>query len=137
MKKLTNKKGFTLIEMLIVIAIIVILVAIAVPSFSSSLDKANQATDEANFRTAQSLTAAKAVDYRPDTTEYYFLNIPGTSDSITETELTLLSSKEDTSGINTEDEGVSDKYDGQHIIVTIETNGKTSVEWSGSSTTEE
>lgn len=40
-------------EMLIVIAIIVILVAISVPTFSAQLDKANQATDDANFRTAK------------------------------------------------------------------------------------
>ncbi len=50
MKKMTNKKGFTLMEMLIVVAIIAILVAIAIPTFSSSLKKANIATDKANVR---------------------------------------------------------------------------------------
>ncbi len=52
-KLLKNKKGFTLMEMLIVIAIIVILVAISVPTFSAQLDKANKATDDANLRTAK------------------------------------------------------------------------------------
>ena len=37
LKKFTNKKGFTLMEMLIVVAIIAILVAIAIPTFSGSL----------------------------------------------------------------------------------------------------
>ena len=40
LKKFTNKKGFTLMEMLIVVAIIVVLVAIAIPTFTSSLNKA-------------------------------------------------------------------------------------------------
>ena len=55
MKKLMNKKGFTLMEMLIVVAIIVILVAIAIPTFSSSLDDAKAATDAANLRGAKGI----------------------------------------------------------------------------------
>ncbi len=44
MKKiLKNKKGFTMIELIIVIAIIVILAAIAIPTFSGFVDTANQA----------------------------------------------------------------------------------------------
>ena len=54
MKKLHSKKGFTLMEMLIVVAIIAILVAIAIPTFSSSLTKAKQAADNANVRAAYS-----------------------------------------------------------------------------------
>lgn len=49
-KKLKSKKGFTLMEMLIVIAIIVILLAIAIPSFNNSLNKAKTVADEANVR---------------------------------------------------------------------------------------
>ncbi len=50
MKKMQNKKGFTLMEMLIVVAIIAILVAIAIPTFSNALNKAKIATDKANIR---------------------------------------------------------------------------------------
>lgn len=50
LKKFTNKKGFTLMEMLIVVAIIAILVAIAIPTFSNALNKAKAATDAANIR---------------------------------------------------------------------------------------
>ena len=49
MKKM-NKKGFTLIEMLVVIAIIAILVAIVIPVVSNATEKAKQATDVANVR---------------------------------------------------------------------------------------
>ena len=55
MKKLLNKKGFTLMEMMIVVAIIVVLVAISIPTFTGSLNKAHSATDAANLRAAKSL----------------------------------------------------------------------------------
>ena len=47
-----NKKGFTLIEMLVIIAIIAILVAIIVPTVTSATNKAKAATDAANLRSA-------------------------------------------------------------------------------------
>ena len=50
MNKKLNKKGFTLMEMLIVVAIIAILVAIAIPTFTNALTKAKEATDVANLR---------------------------------------------------------------------------------------
>ena len=52
MKKLFNKKGFTLAELLIVVAIIAVLVAISIPIFTSQLEKAREATDAANIRAA-------------------------------------------------------------------------------------
>ena len=52
LKKLTNKKGFTLMEMLIVVAIIAVLVAIAIPTFNGALTKSKEAADVANIRAA-------------------------------------------------------------------------------------
>lgn len=52
MKKLKNKKGFTLMEMLIVVAIIAVLVAIAIPVFNGALTKSKEAADVANIRAA-------------------------------------------------------------------------------------
>lgn len=45
-----NKKGFTLIEMLVVIAIIAVLVSIIIPIVGNSTTKAQAATDAANLR---------------------------------------------------------------------------------------
>ena len=49
-KRKSGKKGFTLMEMLIVVAIIGILIAIAIPTFSNALTKARISADEANVR---------------------------------------------------------------------------------------
>lgn len=50
MKKRLDKKGFTLIEMLVVIAIIAVLVAIIIPVTRAATAKANASTDAANLR---------------------------------------------------------------------------------------
>ena len=60
MKK-NNNKGFTLMEMLIVVAIIAVLVAIAIPVFTNQLEKAREATDAANIRSAYAEVMATAL----------------------------------------------------------------------------
>ena len=50
LKKKLSKKGFTLAELLVVVAIIAVLVAISIPVFTSQLEKAREAADEANIR---------------------------------------------------------------------------------------
>lgn len=51
MKK-NNKKGFTLAELLIVVAIIGVLVAISIPIFTAQLEKSRDAVTLANLRSA-------------------------------------------------------------------------------------
>lgn len=53
-----NEKGFTLAELLIVVAIIGVLVAISIPIFTSQLEKSREAVDEANLRSAYAEVAA-------------------------------------------------------------------------------
>lgn len=52
MKIKTNKNGFTLAEMLIIVAIIGVLVGISIPIFTNQLEKAREAVDMANLRAA-------------------------------------------------------------------------------------
>ena len=56
-----NKNGFTLMEMLIVVAIIAVLIAVAIPVFASQLEKAREATDLANVRSAYAKVSTEAL----------------------------------------------------------------------------
>ncbi len=57
-----NKKGFTLMEMLIVVAIIAVLVAIAIPVLNGTLEKSREAADAANLRAAYAECAIAVLD---------------------------------------------------------------------------
>lgn len=48
--KLSKNVGFTLVEMLIVVAIIAILIAVSIPLVNGALERAREATDAANER---------------------------------------------------------------------------------------
>jgi len=54
-KKHTNNSGFTLAELLIVVAIIAVLVAVSIPVFVTQLEKSRESTDLANMRAARAL----------------------------------------------------------------------------------
>ena len=73
--KQRNKKGFTLAELLIVVAIVAVLAAIAIPIFNMQLEKSRIAVDEANLRSAKSMAAADALQnvdvYDPNKTYFY------------------------------------------------------------------
>lgn len=78
MLKKMNKKGFTLAELLIVVAIIAVLVAISIPIFSAQLEKAKEATDMANIRSAYAEVIA---NYLGDSTKGYEISVDLKSDT--------------------------------------------------------
>lgn len=51
-RKIKSAKGFTLAELLIVVAIIAVLVAIGIPIFTSQLEKSREAVDLSDVRSA-------------------------------------------------------------------------------------
>ena len=65
MKK-KNKKGFTLAELLVVVAIIAVLVAISIPIFTAQLEKARESTDAANLRAAYATASANKISGNND-----------------------------------------------------------------------
>ena len=79
-RKDKNQKGFTLAELLVVVAIIAVLVAVSIPIFTSKLEKSRETTDIANMRAAKAAATVELLDnedYNGDAvvsgknTEYY------------------------------------------------------------------
>lgn len=71
MKNLKNKKGFTLAELLVVVAIVAVLVAISIPIFTSQLEKARESTDVANMRAAKAEAVSNYLSDEKTGTFYY------------------------------------------------------------------
>ena len=70
-KRQENEEGFTLIELMVVVLIIAILLAIAIPTFLGARNRANERAAQSSIRNG--LTAAKVLftdqqDYRSATT---------------------------------------------------------------------
>lgn len=86
MKK-QNQKGFTLAELLIVVAIIAVLVAIAIPVFTKRLEASRETTDLANLRAAYAagqvaalageLTNSGGYYFKPDAADGLILTSSG------------------------------------------------------------
>ena len=60
-RKIKSVKGFTLAELLIVVAIIAVLVAIGIPIFTSQLEKSREAVDLSDVRSAYAEASAAAL----------------------------------------------------------------------------
>ena len=70
-----NKKGFTLAELLVVVAIVGILVAISIPVFTAQLSKARLATNQANMRAAKAAAVAEYLSEGKEGEVIYNYNI--------------------------------------------------------------
>ncbi len=69
MNMMKSKKGFTIIELVIVIAVIAVLAAVLIPTFASIIKKANRSADEQAVRQMNTALAAESVDGKPESLE--------------------------------------------------------------------
>ena len=130
MKKLNKKGGFTLVEMLIVVAIIAILIAISIPLVNNALEKAKDATDDSNFRSAIALGTIKFLTEGEDADGSYWYVAAGTgntqgtlSDKLTETNTpsgTGPEYKSQCTATGSETHGDTKTSSGKYILVTID-----------------
>ena len=121
MKKIrSSKKGFTLAELLIVVAIIGVLVGISIPIFTAQLNKSKIATNQANIRAAKAaavsdyLGSGKTVDV-----DYTYNCANGT---ITSGDATTTDADKDGVG---EEIGIQIAYNGGNPTITPVTTGLT------------
>ena len=66
-----NNKGFTLVEVLAVLVILSIITGLAIPAFSSSLEKNEQESEEKNKQIFQSAMEIFLTDYKK---EIHYIN---------------------------------------------------------------
>ena len=63
MRKMMNKKGFSLVELMIVVVIMGILIAVAIPLYGAITDNANNKTCASNIKTIKSNAANYRASY--------------------------------------------------------------------------
>ena len=78
MKKVNNKKGFTIVELVIVIAVIAILAAVLIPTFSGVVEKANKTA--ALEKAKNALTAVLTANDGKLDGDYYFVVVDSSKD---------------------------------------------------------
>lgn len=69
LNKSKNKKGFTMVELIVVIVIILVLAAVLVPSLLKYISKANEANVKSDAATALVQLQADAADWYSDSTK--------------------------------------------------------------------
>ena len=131
--KRRDNRGFTLIEMLIVVGIIAVLVAVSIPMVNSSLEKARIATDAANERAAKATMLTTYLtgglnDFFTKQGQEHYASFPYDAANGT-----LLFNADRTSVgslDNMEKYGRCEKHRGKYIQVTLDRN-KISINWVG------
>lgn len=125
MKK-NNNRGFTLAELLIVVAIIAVLTAIAIPVFTAQLEKSREATDMSNIRSAYAEVMAEYLANGADKSYYSEVELKQQQDKWQNTENGKLYTR-----VNGEEKAVtvddSIVGKGKKVYVNVATDGTVTV----------
>ena len=130
-KKNNFKNGFTLAELLIVVAIIAVLVAIAIPTIGGQVERARQSADMANMRAAEAAAIAEYLS-TGEAGAYYFDINTGVASMTVKPSHGYGKSSEDASTFWPGDNasGVPNlDGDAQYVTVEIDENGNVSLLW--------
>ena len=84
-----NKKGFTLVELVIVVAVMAVLVAVAIPTVSSIVGTAEDAVDNSNAKTIESLIKLEEAKMSNEAGTTATVGASNIDDAITEGKLGL------------------------------------------------
>lgn len=124
--------GFTLAELLVVVAIIGILVAVSIPIFSSQTEKAKVATDQANMRAAKVAAVAQYLtDGATGEKTYYYDAASGTVKDSENTDVNTITGYGKSSKEMPEANNTIPCEDGKSkvVVVTFNGEGTPSIQW--------
>ena len=139
--KLSKSGGFTLVEMLIVVAIIAILIAVSIPLVNTSLERARESTDAANERAAVGMAMVEYMSASKTNSDTSVTSGIGTDGGtayyvVDDSKGTLVKDRPTSSdvkfqyGKGTAGNGdVDEDHAGHGIELTVDTEGNVTVKW--------